>query len=72
MKCYVDIRCDLYTNTVLSGGETMFPAIDVRLTQEITALAPARIKENIVYGLVVAFYHHYLHFKKCGIDIKCF
>merc|ERR1712083_983256 len=26
----VDIRRDLYTNTVLSGGTTMFPNIDVR------------------------------------------
>merc|ERR1719166_531704 len=25
MKCDVDIRRDLYTNTVLSGGTTMFP-----------------------------------------------
>merc|ERR1711971_1465809 len=30
MKCDVDIRRDLYTNTVLSGGTTMFPNIDVR------------------------------------------
>merc|ERR1711948_46917 len=38
MKCDVDIRRDLYTNTVLSGGTTMFPGIDVRLTKEMTAL----------------------------------
>ena len=25
MKCDVDIRKDLYANTVLSGGTTMFP-----------------------------------------------
>jgi actin len=48
MKCDVDIRRDLYTNTVLSGGTTMFPGIDVRLTKEMTALAPASIKEKIV------------------------
>merc|ERR1719384_2731148 len=29
MKCDVDIRRDLYENTVLSGGSTMFPGIDV-------------------------------------------
>merc|ERR1719490_739406 len=28
MKCDVDIRRDLYENTVLSGGSTMFPGID--------------------------------------------
>ena len=44
MKCDVDIRCDLYESIVLSGGTTMFPAIDVRLITEVTALAPASIK----------------------------
>jgi len=48
MKCDVDIRRDLYTNTVLSGGTTMFPGIDVRLTKEMTTLAPASIKVKIV------------------------
>jgi len=48
MKCDVDIRRDLYTNTVLSGGTTMFPNIDTRLTTEMTALAPASIKVKIV------------------------
>jgi actin len=48
MKCDVDIRRDLYTNSVLSGGTTMFPGIDVRLTKELTALAPASIKVKIV------------------------
>jgi len=48
MKCDVDIRRDLYTNTVLSGGTTMFEAIDKRLTKEISALAPAAVKVKIV------------------------
>jgi actin len=47
-KCDVDIRRDLYTNTVLSGGTTMFHNIDKRLTKEITALAPAAVKVKIV------------------------
>ena len=46
-KFTYDIRHDLYTNTV-SGGTTMFPAIDVRLTNEMTPLAPASIKVKIV------------------------
>merc|ERR1712154_59642 len=46
--CDVDIRRDLYTNTVLSGGSTLFPGIDVRLAKEMTALAPASIKVKIV------------------------
>merc|ERR1719400_2707457 len=48
MKCDVDIRRDLYTNTVLSGGTTMFPNIDARLTKELTAKAPASIKVKVV------------------------
>merc|ERR1712051_825021 len=47
-KCDVDIRRDLYTNTVLSGGSTMFNQIDKRLQKELTALAPSAIKVKIV------------------------
>jgi len=47
-KCDVDIRRDLYTNTVLSGGSTMFDKIDKRLNIEMTALAPSAIKVKIV------------------------
>jgi len=47
-KCDVDIRRDLYTNTVLSGGSTMFTGIDTRLNKEITALAPSAVKIKIV------------------------
>jgi len=48
MKCDVDIRRDLYTNTVLSGGSTMFPKIEKRLQTQMTALAPSAIKVKIV------------------------
>jgi len=48
MQCDVDIRRDLYENTVLSGGTTMFPNIAARLTKELTALAPASIKVKVV------------------------
>merc|ERR1719251_223768 len=48
MKCDVDIRRDLYENTVLSGGTTMFPNIDARLCKELSALAPASIKVKVV------------------------
>merc|ERR1712067_136626 len=36
-KCDIDIRKDLYTNVVLSGGTTMFAGIDTRLQKEIKA-----------------------------------
>ncbi|XP_048256065.1 actin, muscle-like [Haliotis rufescens] len=48
MKCYVDIRKDLYANTVLSGGTTMFPRIADRMQKEITALARATMKIEVI------------------------
>jgi actin-related protein len=47
-KCDVDIRKDLYANTVMSGGSTMFPGIAERVHKEMTHLAPASIKVKIV------------------------
>merc|ERR1711902_311399 len=48
MKCDVDIRKDLYANTVLSGGTTMYPGIADRMQKEMTALAPNTMKIKIV------------------------
>jgi len=48
MGCDVDIRRSLYENAVLSGGTTMFPHIDARLSKELTALAPASVKVKVV------------------------
>ncbi|PVD23955.1 hypothetical protein C0Q70_17231 [Pomacea canaliculata] len=48
MKCDVDIRKDLYANTVLSGGSTMYPGIADRMQKEITALAPPTMKIKII------------------------
>ncbi|XP_017067679.1 actin, indirect flight muscle isoform X2 [Drosophila eugracilis] len=48
MKCDVDIRKDLYANSVLSGGTTMYPGIADRMQKEITALAPSTIKIKII------------------------
>jgi len=47
-KCDIDIRKDLYTNVVLSGGTTMFIGIDNRLKKELSQLAPASAKVKIV------------------------
>merc|ERR550534_3639573 len=41
MKCDIDIRKDLYSNTVMSGGTTMFKNVDARLKKELKNLAPA-------------------------------
>ncbi|KAJ6635565.1 Actin-5, muscle-specific, partial [Pseudolycoriella hygida] len=48
MKCDVDIRKDLYANSVLSGGTTMYPGIADRMQKEITSLAPSTIKIKII------------------------
>ncbi|XP_072472891.1 actin, cytoplasmic 1-like isoform X2 [Notamacropus eugenii] len=48
MKCDVDIRKDLYANTILSGGTTMYPGIADRMQKEITALAPSTMKIKII------------------------
>jgi len=48
MKCDVDIRKDLYSNVVLSGGTTMFTGIGERMTKELTALAPSTMKIKVV------------------------
>ncbi|CAH8290342.1 unnamed protein product [Schistosoma bovis] len=48
MKCDVDIRKDLYSNIVLSGGSTMFPGISDRIQKEICSLAPTTMKIKII------------------------
>ena len=48
MKCDVDIRKELYANTVLSGGTTMFPGLAERVQKEIRALAPPTMKINVI------------------------
>ncbi|ETN74954.1 Actin [Necator americanus] len=48
MKCDVDIRKDLYSNTVLSGGTSMFPGIADRMQKEIQHLAPSTMKIKII------------------------
>ncbi len=48
MKCDVDIRKDLYSNVVMSGGTTMFPGIADRMQKELTALAPPTMKIKII------------------------
>ncbi|CAO2623139.1 Actin, cytoplasmic 1 [Lemmus lemmus] len=47
-RCDVDIRKNLYANTVLSGGTTVYPGIADRMQKEITALAPSIMKIKII------------------------
>jgi actin-related protein len=47
MKCDIDIRKDLYSNIVLSGGSTMFPGIAERMKKELTAMASADLRVHV-------------------------
>jgi len=48
MDADVDIRRDLFSNVVLSGGTTMFPGMAERITKELAALAPSTIKIRVI------------------------
>ncbi|WMV10083.1 hypothetical protein MTR67_003468 [Solanum verrucosum] len=48
MRCDIDIRKDLFANIVLSGGSTMFPGIEERMSKEITALALSHTKIKVI------------------------
>ena len=48
MKCYFELRSELFTNIVLSGGSTMFPGFADRLQKELTALAPNTKKIDVI------------------------
>jgi actin beta/gamma 1 len=46
-KSDIDIRKDLYSNIVLSGGTTMFPGLPERLTKEVQKLAPSATSSKV-------------------------
>jgi actin-related protein len=48
VKCDIDIRKDMYTNIVISGGTTMFPGTADRLQKEISSLAPSTMKVRVI------------------------
>ena len=48
MTCDVDIRKDLCSNVVLSGGCAMFAGIGGRMAAELTSLAPSTMKIKVV------------------------
>lgn len=48
MSCDIDIRSDLFNNIVMSGGTTMFPGINERMTAEIKKLAPPTINVRVI------------------------
>ena len=48
MKCDVHICKDLYANTVLFGGTTMYPGIADRMQKAITTLVPSMMEIKII------------------------
>jgi len=48
MKTDIDVRADLYSNIILSGGNTMFPGMQYRMQREMKQLAPKTMKIKIV------------------------
>ncbi|MCG3225006.1 MAG: actin family protein [Candidatus Heimdallarchaeota archaeon] len=47
-NCDVDLRRDLFSNIVLSGGTTMFPGLKERLHKELTDLVPETTEVKII------------------------
>ncbi|TRY63952.1 hypothetical protein TCAL_07699 [Tigriopus californicus] len=48
MRCDEDIRKELFSNIILTGGSTMLPGMAARMEREITALAPPYTKINVI------------------------
>jgi len=48
-SCDIDLRRDLYSNVVLSGGTTMFPGFGKRMQKELTDLAPPTMRIRVLY-----------------------
>ena len=47
-NCDVDLRRDLFSNIVLSGGSTMFPGLKERLHKELVELVPDTTEVKII------------------------
>eukprot|EP00960_Hanusia_phi_P065317 766058-Hanusia_phi.AAC.2 len=71
MKCDVDIRKDLYSNIIISGGTTMYEGLPERLQKEITALAPPTMKIKVIAGAEFANSHWKSSCRKPDILTSC-
>ncbi|KAI8873920.1 actin-2 [Ramicandelaber brevisporus] len=47
MACDIDVRRELYSNIVISGGTSLYNGLPERLQKEMTALAPPRTKIRV-------------------------
>eukprot|EP01121_Diplochlamys_sp_Union-15-3_P007927 TRINITY_DN2058_c0_g4_i2.p1 TRINITY_DN2058_c0_g4~~TRINITY_DN2058_c0_g4_i2.p1 ORF type:complete len:273 (-),score=43.48 TRINITY_DN2058_c0_g4_i2:72-890(-) len=46
--CDLDTRKDMYGNIILSGGNTMFPGLENRLTKELEGITPSTMKVRVI------------------------
>jgi actin-related protein len=47
-KCDLDLRRELYSNVVLSGGTSMFPGFAERISRELNSMVPPSIRVKII------------------------
>ena len=47
-RCDIDVRRELYSNIVLSGGTTMYKGLPERMAKEVAQLANSNVKSKIV------------------------
>lgn len=48
MACDIDVRKDLYSNIILSGGTTMLTGLPERINKEVTARCPPAMKVKVI------------------------
>ena len=48
MKCDIDLRKDLFSNIVMSGGTTMYKGLAERMTKELNAITPAGMSVRVI------------------------
>jgi len=48
MHCDIDLRKDLFSNIVMSGGTTMYQGLSERITKELTRLVPPSSHVRVV------------------------
>jgi len=48
MKCDIDIRKDLYSNIVLSGGTTMYPGMSERITVGFSYVSHDALRQQLL------------------------
>jgi actin-related protein len=79
MKCDRYIHKDLYANTVLSGGTTMYPGFTERFKKEFTALVPSTMRVKFVAprergnsrpGLEDPYWLPFQLFSRCGFPSR--